>query len=60
MKVGKGFGGGGGAAGGERKRERFLANNYSLVLAIVGDEGGALAEEVRGYWEGLRDGVGGG
>ncbi|KAI4110033.1 MAG: hypothetical protein L6R37_000166 [Teloschistes peruensis] len=54
MKVGKGSGG-----GGERKRERFLANNYSLVLAIVGDEVGRLAEEVRGYWEGLREGVGG-
>ncbi|KAL9600049.1 MAG: hypothetical protein Q9219_003419 [cf. Caloplaca sp. 3 TL-2023] len=53
-KVGKGFG-----SAGERKRNRFLANNYSLVLTIVGDLGGKLAGEVREHFEGLRDGVGG-
>ncbi|KAI4239541.1 MAG: hypothetical protein LQ349_000301 [Xanthoria aureola] len=54
-KVGKGFGSG----AGERKRERFLANNYSLILTIVGDTGGKLAGDTREYFEGLRDGVGG-
>ncbi|KAL8648000.1 MAG: hypothetical protein Q9226_006191 [Calogaya cf. arnoldii] len=53
-KVGKGFG-----SAGERKRERFLANNYSLILTIVGDTGGKLAGDTREYFEGLRDGVGG-
>ncbi|KAI4133617.1 MAG: hypothetical protein LQ338_000129 [Usnochroma carphineum] len=53
-KVGKGFG-----SAGERKRDRFLANNYSLILTIVGDIGGKLAAEVRGHFEGLRDSVGG-
>ncbi|KAL9000436.1 MAG: hypothetical protein Q9169_000953 [Polycauliona sp. 2 TL-2023] len=53
-KVGKGFG-----SAGERKRERFLANNYSLILTIVGDTGGKLAADTREYFEGLRDGVGG-
>lgn len=54
-KVGKGFGSG----AGDRKRERFLANNYSLILTIVGDTGGKLAGDTREYFEGLRDGVGG-
>ncbi|KAL8924853.1 MAG: hypothetical protein Q9172_002472 [Xanthocarpia lactea] len=54
-KVGKGFG-----SAGERKRERFLANNYSLILTIVGDTGGKLAADTREYFEGLRDAVGGG
>ena len=53
-KAGKGFG-----SAGERKRERFLANNYSLILTIIGDTEGKLAAEVREHFEGLRDGVGG-
>ncbi|KAL9012713.1 MAG: hypothetical protein Q9173_002542 [Seirophora scorigena] len=53
-KIGKGFG-----SAGERKRDRFLANNYSLILAIVGDTKGKLAAEVRDHLEGLRDSVGG-
>ncbi|KAL8911198.1 MAG: hypothetical protein Q9171_003604 [Xanthocarpia ochracea] len=53
-KVGKGFG-----SAGERKRERFLANNYSLILTIVGDTGGKLAADTREYFEGLRDAVSG-
>lgn len=53
-KVGKGFG-----SAGERKRDRFMANNYSLILTIVGDTGGKLAGEVRDHFEGLKDSVGG-
>ncbi|KAL8960682.1 MAG: hypothetical protein Q9193_002656 [Seirophora villosa] len=53
-KIGKGFG-----SAAERKRDRFLANNYSLILAIVGDTRGKLAAEVRDHLEGLRDSVGG-
>ncbi|KAI9705347.1 MAG: hypothetical protein M1820_005177 [Bogoriella megaspora] len=34
-----------------RKRERFLTNNYSLVLTIVGDTAGKLADEVRAHFE---------
>ncbi|KAL8873050.1 MAG: hypothetical protein Q9174_001420 [Haloplaca sp. 1 TL-2023] len=55
-KVAKGFGSTGEGA---RKRERFLGNNYSLVLMVVGDVGGRLAEEVRERFEGLKEGVGG-
>ncbi|KAL8807741.1 MAG: hypothetical protein Q9182_000552 [Xanthomendoza sp. 2 TL-2023] len=53
-KIGKGFG-----SAGERKKERFLANNYSLILTIVGDIGGKLAGDVRENFEGLKDAVGG-
>lgn len=53
-KVGKGFG-----SAGERKRDRFMANNYSLILTIVGDTGGKLASEVRDHFEGLKESVGG-
>ncbi|KAL8788824.1 MAG: hypothetical protein Q9213_001495 [Squamulea squamosa] len=53
-KVGKSFG-----SSGERKRERFLANNYSLILTIVGDTGGKLAADTRERFESLRDSVGG-
>ncbi|MCJ1449194.1 MAG: hypothetical protein MMC23_009713 [Stictis urceolatum] len=34
-----------------RKRERFLANNYSLVLAIIGDAEGRLAGEMKAHFE---------
>lgn len=40
--------------GDKRKRERFLANNYSLILTIIGDEGGKLASEQRMHFEDLR------
>lgn len=53
-KVGKGFG-----TGKERKRERFLANNYSLVLTIISDIGGKLAGEVREHFEALKERAGG-
>lgn len=41
--------------GDQRKRDRFAGNNWSLVLTIVGEEEGKLAEELVGYWESLRD-----
>lgn len=41
------------------RRERFLANNYSLILTIIGETKGRLAGEMRTYFEGLREGVAG-
>lgn len=41
------------------RRERFLANNYSLLLTILGDTPGRLADEMRIYFEGMREGVAG-
>lgn len=38
-------------------RERFLANNYSLILTIIGETRGKLATEMRTHFEGLREGV---
>lgn len=40
--------------GDKRKRERFLVNNYSLILTIIGDEGGKLAGEQRAHFEELK------
>ncbi|KAI9763325.1 MAG: hypothetical protein M1840_000590 [Geoglossum simile] len=40
--------------GESRKRERFLFNNYSLVLTIIGDTGGKLAEEQKEHFERLK------
>lgn len=40
------------------RRGRFLGNNYSLVLTIVGDTGGGLAKEMREWFEQAREGVG--
>lgn len=37
-----------------RKRERFLYNNYSLILTILGDLDGKLAMEQREHFEALR------
>jgi hypothetical protein len=39
----------------QRKKDRFLNNNYSLVCTILADVEGRLGEEVRGYFEGKRD-----
>lgn len=39
------------------RRERFLANNYSLILTIIGETRGKLAAEMRTHFEGLREGV---
>ena len=41
------------------RRDRFLGNNYSLVLTIIGDTGGGLANEMTEWLEQLREGVGG-
>ncbi|PBP25983.1 Vps52/Sac2 family protein [Diplocarpon rosae] len=40
--------------GDSRKRERFLYNNYSLVLTIIGDLDGKLALEQQQHFEGLK------
>ncbi|KAI9793943.1 MAG: hypothetical protein M1833_000512 [Piccolia ochrophora] len=37
-----------------KKRERFLYNNYSLVLTIIGDTNGKLAEEQKKHFEDLK------
>jgi len=44
--------------GDARKRERFLYNNYSLILTIVGDTEGKLAEEQKEHFEGLKKAFG--
>ncbi|KJZ78091.1 hypothetical protein HIM_02728 [Hirsutella minnesotensis 3608] len=38
----------------ERKRKRFLYNNYSLVITIMGDVDGKLAAEQRDHFESLK------
>ncbi|KAL7915615.1 Sac2 family domain-containing protein [Trichoderma velutinum] len=40
--------------GDTRKSERFLYNNYSLVLTIIGDEAGKLAQEQQEHFEELK------
>lgn len=40
--------------GDKRKRERFLENNYSLLLTIIGGSEGKLAAEQRAHFEGLK------
>lgn len=40
------------------RRGRFLGNNYSLVLTIVGDTGGGLAKEMKDWFEQAKEGVG--
>jgi hypothetical protein len=42
------------AIGDSRKRERFLYNNYSLILTIIGDLEGKLALEQQEHFEGLK------
>ncbi|KAG5931516.1 hypothetical protein E4U53_001727 [Claviceps sorghi] len=37
-----------------RKRDRFLYNNYSLILTIIGDSTGKFAAEQRKYFEKLK------
>ena len=39
------------------RRERFLGNNYALLLTILGETKGKLAEKTRAHFEGLRDSV---
>lgn len=38
----------------KRKRERFLYNNYSLILTIISDVGGKLAVEQQEHFEALK------
>ncbi|KAI6368349.1 hypothetical protein MCOR25_004646 [Pyricularia grisea] len=38
----------------KRKRERFLYNNYSLILTIIGDSEGKLADEQKEHFENLK------
>lgn len=40
------------------RRGRFLGNNYSLVLTIVGDTGGGLAKEMKEWFEQAEEHVG--
>ena len=40
----------------KRKRERFLYNNYSLILTIIGDVAGKLASEFQEHFEALKTG----
>ena len=37
------------------KKEKFLGNNYSLILTVVGDTGGGLARLQRTWFEERRD-----
>lgn len=46
------------AIGDSRKRERFLYNNYSLILTIIGDVDGKLALEQQEHFEGLKTAFG--
>ncbi|KAL1835906.1 hypothetical protein VTJ49DRAFT_5897 [Mycothermus thermophilus] len=38
----------------KRKRDRFLYNNYSLILTIISDVGGKLAEDEQAHFEELK------
>jgi hypothetical protein len=40
--------------GDQRKSGRFLYNNYSLVLTIISDANGKLADEQQEHFEGLK------
>ena len=51
-KMAKGIGGAG--AGVKEKRERFLSNNWSLILTIIGDCNGRLASEMKTHLEALK------
>ena len=44
--------------GDSRKRERFLYNNYSLILTIIGDVEGKHALEQQQHFEGLKSAFG--
>ncbi|KAL2061710.1 hypothetical protein VTL71DRAFT_7088 [Oculimacula yallundae] len=46
------------AIGDSRKKERFLYNNYSLILTIIGDVEGKLALEQQEHFEGLKTAFG--
>ena len=42
-----------------RRRDRFLENNYALVGTVLEGVEGRMAEEMRGYFEGLSAGLAG-
>ncbi|MCJ1282152.1 hypothetical protein MMC26_001475 [Xylographa opegraphella] len=44
-----------GAGADTKKRERFLANNYALVLTIIADTEGKLAQEQQQHFEELKN-----
>jgi vacuolar protein sorting-associated protein 52 len=44
----------------QRKKERFLFNNYSLVGTIIADTDGKLAEEMKGHFVRLKEAFSGG
>ena len=46
-----------GAGADQRKRDRFLSNNYALVMAIIADAEGRLAEQVKGHFEEVVEGL---
>ena len=39
------------------RKERFLGNNYALVLTIIGETKGKLAEQMRAHFDGLKDSI---
>lgn len=41
------------------RRARFLGNNYSLILTIMGDTGGGLAKEAKEWFEQAKEGLAG-
>ena len=47
-----------GAGSDAKKRERFLANNYSLVLTIIADTEGKLAQEQKYHFQELKSVLG--
>ena len=46
-----------GAGTDTKKRDRFLANNYALVLTIIADTKGKLAQEMQQHFEELKSAV---
>lgn len=53
-KLGASFGSGEKA---KRERARLLTNNYTLILAVLGDGKGRLAEDMKARFEELKQGV---
>ncbi|EEP81689.1 conserved hypothetical protein [Uncinocarpus reesii 1704] len=47
------------ASGDAKRRERFLFNNYSLILTIISDTKGDLAQEQQTHFESMINGLGG-
>lgn len=41
------------------KKERFVANNWSLVSMVIGEAQGRLAEAMKERAEGAKEGAGG-